>query len=254
MVDRVQLSDVASGRRLNAGQAPYADPLGYPGQAPPHSGVLLADRFVSAARPAMDEVLVGLRAAPLDCRMPVLAVGSNASVAQLRAKLAQGLFAVPMIQTHAYGITPGVSAHVSRPGYIPATPIPTPGETSTLFVVWLDPDQLARIDATEPSYDRVALGIDVHPVTDATDGTPISTCDVYVSKHGHLVDAEGVARRFVPQRELIGSLLAESATVREVAGENAETWVDRTRSPDVRDRVRRWIQEGRARRVSPWNG
>lgn len=236
-------------------RAPYTDPLSYPGQAPPHSGVLLADRFVSAARPAMDDVLAELRVSSLDRRAPVLAVGSNASFAQLRAKLAQGPFAVPMIKTNANGVAPGVSAHVSRPGYIPATPIPTPGETSTLFLLWLDADQLARIDATEPNYDRVALGTDLHPVMDAADGTPLPACEIYVSKHGHLIDADGVARRLVPQRELINSLLAESSAVRELAGDDAATWVERTRSRDVREQVRRtWIQEGRARRVSPWNG
>jgi hypothetical protein len=92
----------------------------------------------------------------------VIAVGSNGSPAQLHRKLAgrTGVL-VPMTYVAVGGLVPGVSAHVSRPGYVPATPVLLPGATGRLVLLWLDDAQLAAVDATEPNYHRTALPAEV---------------------------------------------------------------------------------------------
>jgi hypothetical protein len=115
---------------------------------------------------------------------------------------------------------------------VPATPIRTPGETSDLFAVWLDDDQLVRMDETEPNYDRVPI--------------PEHPAEIYTSKHGCLLDENGEHRRLRPQRELIAELVAESQALRAIAGATPEMWLERMRPPEIRDQARRiWIDEGR---------
>jgi hypothetical protein len=175
----------------------------------------------------------------LSQRTPVVAVGSNASPDQLRAKLAQvtdHTLAVPMSLTRVQGLAPGVAAYVSRSGYVPATPIRTPGEAHDLFAVWLDDDQLVRMDATEPNYHRRQI--------------PGQEGQIYTSKHGCLLDENGNQRRLRPQRELIKELVAESPALKSIAGHNPEEWLERMRPREIRERARRiWIDEGRAQHV-----
>ncbi|MGN9845302.1 hypothetical protein ACTMTI_44995 [Nonomuraea sp. H19] len=156
---------------------PISRPLTYPGRIPATSGVLLDDAYIPLrpirSRPpdewrTADQPLKALLArhglAPLKERHLVIAVGSNAAPSQLRRKFLDHSVrpAVPMTLADVPGIAPGVSAHVSRWGYVPAAPIEVPGETSRLFVLWLDERQLAALDLTEPNYRRRPLG---HPIT-----------------------------------------------------------------------------------------
>jgi hypothetical protein len=53
---------------------------------------------------------------------------------------------------------------VNRPGYLSATPVADPDAVSSLVVVWLDDDQLAAPDETEPDYHRVGLPPDSYVV------------------------------------------------------------------------------------------
>lgn len=235
--------------RASRDSSPFAQPLTYPGEPPSESGILLDNAYVPAERATMDELLGEFCVAPLTHRTSVLAVGSNASMAQLRRKLhatGRGRLVVPMTLSHVAGISPGVSAHVSRPGYVPATPILTPAHHSKLFLVWLDPDQLCVMDATEPNYVRIPLPTTRFPVTDASDGGRILTCDIYVSKHGCLLRPDGTERRLQPQPGLITSLLGESAALRALAGDSLESWLQTMRRPEARDQARKiWIREGR---------
>ncbi|MRT45033.1 hypothetical protein FGX00_04205, partial [Xylella fastidiosa subsp. multiplex] len=84
-------------------------------------------------------------------RVPVLAVGSNACPGQLRHKMRQSGIAspVPMVRARVTGLDVGVSAHVSRLGYVSASPVESPGAVRELFITWLDAEQLAVIDASE---------------------------------------------------------------------------------------------------------
>src|SRR5689334_11822688 len=97
---------------LGLAEAPRDHPLLYPGAWPPDSGLLDGDRLLPLDRLVHED------------RVPVLAVGSNASPAQLRHKMAEhGIVSpVPMVRTRVTGIDIGVSAHVSLLGYVSASP------------------------------------------------------------------------------------------------------------------------------------
>ncbi|MFE3461762.1 hypothetical protein ACFXKD_29830 [Nocardiopsis aegyptia] len=247
------------------GSDPMARPLTYPGTVPAASGLLLADAWLPL-RPVAGEpatggpvadwsvefagepttvagVLARLGRAPVADRYPVLAVGSNAAPAQLRRKLrARALEPVlPMTLATVDGIAPGVSAHVSRPGYLPAAPVALPGR-SRLFVLWPDRAELEALDATEPNYRRRRLPADRHPVTLAS-GARLTSCSVYVGGHGCLVDDEGRPRRLTDQATLIRALLTASPALRDLCGSTPEEFVERTGDPAVREAVRLLFRE-----------
>ena len=187
---------------------------------------------------SLDSFLVEGGGPPAAARTPVLAVGSNASPAQVRRKMANaGLpTQVPITAVAVRGLTVGVSAHVSRPGYLPATPVPDPAAESELWVLWLDKVALAAVDATEPNYHRVRLPARC-PVR-LTSGQVVAEGWVYVSRHGHLLNAAGQPRRLTDQATLITALLAELPELQALAGTDPEQWIERTRDPGVRDVIR----------------
>lgn len=118
--------------------------------------------------------LTRLGAEPIGRRHPVLAVGSNASPAQLRRKFAPMSQVVPITAARVKGLIVGVSAHVARAGYIPATPVAAEPLSSDLWVTWLGDDELTAMDATEPNYQRTQLD-DRYPVQ-LTGGRVLSGC------------------------------------------------------------------------------
>ena len=61
---------------------------------------------------------------------------------------------VPFVEVTLTGIAVGHSAHVSPPGYIPATPYGDETSTVALMATLLDDAQLERVDVTEPKYRR----------------------------------------------------------------------------------------------------
>jgi hypothetical protein len=192
--------------------------------------------------------LKALDAEPMDSRHPVVAVGSNASPAQLRRKFtARATRAlVPMALADVDGIFPGVSAHVNRAGYVPAAPVERPGAASRLFVLWLDDEQLAVLDETEPNYYRCSL--DDFPVS-LPSGEPISACQAYVSRHGCLLDSTGKARGLTDQRTLIRDLLGSSPALRRLCGRTPEEFVRAVTDDVIRESARRifraenWVVE-----------
>ncbi|SDM36841.1 hypothetical protein SAMN05421874_1627 [Nonomuraea maritima] len=230
---------------------PMAQPLTYPGRIPTTSGVLVDDAYLPLRlvedAPAEDwqlgdetlhKFLARLECSPMSERHPVVAVGSNASPSQMRRKYVSQGFSpiIPMTLADVYGIAPGVSAHVNRWGYVPAVPVEAPGETSRLFVVWLDERELAALDVTEPNYWRRRLPADRHPVT-LESGVRLPPCFVYVGKHGCLVDEGGAARRLTDQHTLIQVLLDESAELRRLCGSTAEEFISSVRDEALRDTI-----------------
>lgn len=139
---------------LGLAEAPRDHPLLYPGAWPADSGLLDGDRLLPLDRLRHED------------RVPVLAVGSNASPAQLRHKMAEyGITSpIPMVRTRVTGIDIGVSAHVSLLGYVSASPVDAPSAVRELFVTWLDAEQLAVIDASE--------GYPCRPATTGAPGCP----------------------------------------------------------------------------------
>ena len=235
---------------------PVTAPLTYPGTPPGQAAVLLAGADTFGLRPvpatqlghwrvchhgeekALDQILIEEAATPAAGRIPVLAVGSNASPAQLRRKLAAaGLRPVmPITAVQVRGLAVGVSAHVSRPGYLPATPIHDPTATSGLWVTWPDAATLAAIDQTEPNYHRVPLSSQ-YPV-ELESGQAVQDCWIYVSRHGYLTDHDGNPRRLTDQAALISGLLADIPALTGLAGNSPGEWISRTRDEQVRNAIR----------------
>lgn len=211
---------------LGLAEAPRDHPLLYPGAWPRESGLLDGDRLLPLDHLVHED------------RVPVLAVGSNACPAQLRDKMAEfGVTSpIPMVRARATGIDVGVSAHVSRMGYLSASPFEAPGRVRELFVIWLDAEQLAVVDASEgvplpngnygrawlPAYEvRVEVGA----------GVTLPGVHVYVNRHGVLHNGTPHAPRTHPgQRALLTELLVDSAPLRELFGVTPEEFCARARA------------------------
>ncbi|WLW58728.1 hypothetical protein [Streptomyces sp. YU58] len=214
---------------LGLAEAPRDHPLLYPGAWPQDSGLLDGDRLLPL------DVLVH------EDRVPVLAVGSNASPAQLRHKMAEfGIRSpIPMVRARVTGIDVGVSAHVSRLGYVSASPFDAPDTVRELFLTWLDAEQLAVIDASEGvplpngNYRRVWLPapevrIEVRAETGA--GMLLPGVFVYVNRHGVLHNGTEAPRTHPGQRALLTELLVGSARLRELFGVTPEEFCARARA------------------------
>ncbi|MCW2938479.1 MAG: hypothetical protein JWN00_1464 [Actinomycetia bacterium] len=234
---------------------PITAPLTYPGRALDGPAALLLDDSLFDLWPGatptgrwlvngdevatLDDMLADAGAAPMSERHPVLAVGSNAAPAQLARKFSRAGVrpAVPITAVRVHGIAAGVSAHISRPGYIPAAPITVDGETSDLFVTWLDDAEVQAMDETEPNYHRVRLPA-AYPVT-LPGEQAVPDCWVYVSKHGCLLDRSGEPRRLVAQRELISALLGDFPEM--VVDDPDMFTATMSGNPNLRERMRELI-------------
>ncbi|RKN76433.1 hypothetical protein D7231_05410 [Streptomyces klenkii] len=189
-----------------------------------------------AAGPALDAFLDRTHAARVRSRRPVLAVGSNASPAQLHHKLTVRAVAatVPMVPVDVRGIGIGCSAHIGLHGYVAAAPYADPAARHTLVAAWLDPAQLAAVDETEFNYRRVWLPGDAFPMV-LPSGEPLGGAHLYVSVHGVLADpATGRPRPGGgDQGALLTALLAASAELRALLGPGPERWVERARADEA---------------------
>ncbi|MFE6940687.1 hypothetical protein [Streptomyces chartreusis] len=219
------MDDDRSLRTLGLADAPRDHPLLYPGTWPSDSGLLDGDRLLPLDRLVYDD------------RVPVLAVGSNASPGQLRHKMDEfGIVSpLPMVKARVTGLDVGVSAHVSRMGYVSASPFQAPGHVRELFLTWLDEEQLAVIDASEgvPAvkghYGRAWLPVpDV--LVEVADGTVLPGAFAYVNRHGVLHDGNGAPRTHPGQRALLTELLVGSPRLRELFGVTPEEFCTRARA------------------------
>jgi hypothetical protein len=182
--------------------SPLDDPLSYPGAIPPHSFLLVGPGQLRKLR---------LLSAP-EGRRAVVAVGSNAAPAQLVRKFAPvGLSCVvPVIEARVTGLRILPSAHLNPAGYVPWTAAATNSsaeELVSVFVTFLDDAQLARLDETEPNYERVPLVPGRYPVRLAGSDEPLGECDIYLSKHGAIVDDRIVGGGLPSQPVLLQRLL-----------------------------------------------
>ncbi|HET6954131.1 MAG TPA: hypothetical protein VFI47_27445 [Acidimicrobiales bacterium] len=90
-------------------------------------------------------------------RTAVLAIGSNASPTQLDRKFAAAAFADPATPEGRIPVVPATvpdvdvvyAARVAHYGAVPATLAPSPGTVAQVFVTWLTPAQLDRMNETE---------------------------------------------------------------------------------------------------------
>ncbi|MFI8169686.1 hypothetical protein ACIGAN_25465 [Streptomyces sp. NPDC085931] len=212
-------------RALGLADAPREHPLLYPGAWPADSGILDGDRFLPPERLVYAD------------RTPVLAIGSNGSPGQLRHKMREfGISTpLPMVKARVTGVDAGVSAHVSRMGYVSASPVGAPDTVRALFVLWPDAEQLAVIDASEGvpvpggNFDRAWLPAPAVRV-DLADGTRLPGVYAYVNRHGVLHDGTGVPRTHPGQRELLTELLVALPRLRELFGVVPEEFCARARA------------------------
>ncbi|QQM45376.1 hypothetical protein [Streptomyces liliifuscus] len=209
---------------LGLAEAPRDHPLAYPGAWPEESGLLDGDRLLPLTRHTFPD------------RVPVLAVGSNACPAQLRHKMREYELSspLPLVKARVTGLEVGASAHVSAMGYVSASPFRAPGHTRELFVTWLDPAQLAAVDASEGvtapagAYDRVSLpAADVR--IELESGTALDGAHLYVNRRGVLHDGTGAPLRHPGERPLLTGLLARSARLRDLFGATPEEFCARAR-------------------------
>ncbi|MFG2503522.1 hypothetical protein ACGFSB_35585 [Streptomyces sp. NPDC048441] len=221
---------------------PALQPLAYPGRPVPGPSLLSGAELLPlgvrplplgqwpvAAGQSLDEVLSGLGLAAIGHRHPVIAVGSNASPAQVSYKLIRrGIPAVvPMVPVRVSGIAVGCSGHIGRAGYVAAAPCLDPAAETSLVVSWLDHDQFRAVDETEfPNYRRVLLpGGDFAMVVPG--GERLGGAQLYVSSYGVLADPDtGLPRPGDgDQAALLASLLGGSARLRGLLGPGPADWV-----------------------------
>ena len=251
--------------------APRVRPLSYPGRWPDESILLTRHRHytlhlqpgrrLGQARVALGDeadlgdgpsavsevslnyVLARFNAPRPANRAPVLAVGSNAAPSQMRHKFARpGVsLVIPMALARIEGLASGLAVEISSVGYIPATPIVGEGLRSNLFVQWLDANQLATLDATEPGYRRVLI-----PAGDPDEGgvrvtlpsgEVLGAVYAYMSTRGCLVGPDGTPLHLGDQRDLITRLLDASRRLRGEMGGSADSWVEQVKVPGKVERV-----------------
>lgn len=154
--------------------------LAYPFD-PPQTAFVFEDGTARAYDPTTDAPL-------LAGRLPILAVGSNASPQRLAEKFGPQA-CVPVTEAVVGDYVVAHSAKFAGYGAIPATLHPWPGARMRLHATWLTPDQRAIMDDTETlgvAYDRCAI----HPVTwrDAAAAAAASAgvveVETYISRAG----------------------------------------------------------------------
>ncbi|HEY9408358.1 MAG TPA: hypothetical protein VIP77_02145 [Jiangellaceae bacterium] len=227
-----------------ATDAPRRRPLTYPGAWPDRSVLVAGDHEWAVDLPpgssvgaalvddgpggrSLDDVLLGLGVAPIADREPVLAVGSNASTAQLRHKAESTDMSpvVPMLRAQVRGVMVGVAPKVFAPGYVPAAPVFDPAARAMMFVQWLDAAQLDALDRTERAYDRREL-IGRNVSVELPSGASLGRCFGYVATLGYLVDDADEPIALPPdQTALLTDLLSRSPRLRELMGPTPAAWI-----------------------------
>ncbi len=122
-------------------------------------------------------------------RTAVLALGSNASPAQLHRKFKGLTGHIPVSRAVLFDHVVVYSAHFTRYGALPATLHRHPGAVAFVAVTWLDPEQLVRMHQTETigvNYDYVEFE-DLRLEHDDDDVAAPTVVGAYVSRAGPLL-------------------------------------------------------------------
>jgi hypothetical protein len=161
------------------------EPWLYPG-APVRSGLLVDGELLgTSSLDHLDSALLRSNSAGVDDRALVVAVGSNASPAVMHRKfsLAQVSTVVPFVKATVAGIGVGHSAHVGKPGYVPAAPFLAPIATTSVVAALLDASQMKTLDDTELNYVRAGLSSGEFGLRFESGEVPESF-SIYVSRWG----------------------------------------------------------------------
>jgi hypothetical protein len=140
-----------------------------PGRPPAEAEVIRCDACAARhgrRRLPLNEELQTHELVPIEQRVPVVAVGANAGPQVLRVKMDRtgGDPVIPLFPASVRNLRIGVSAHVSRPGFVPAAPARVDGALARVVIGWPDRDQLPRLDSTEPNYSRIELSSNDFPI------------------------------------------------------------------------------------------
>ena len=189
---------------------------------------------------SLDQALAAAGAVLTADRIASVAVGSNASPAQMARKFAaQGVSGlVPMVVAQVTGVGVGFAAHVAAAGYVPTAPLPSDA-TQDLAVLLLDPSQVVALDATEPNYRRAVLDAARTEVV-LPSGEVLTSVAVYAGERGML----GVGGDPLPyprtQDQLLDELFAAVPALADtVGGHDASAFTAACRAdPRTRERVR----------------
>ncbi len=192
--------------------------------------------------------------APHDGRVPVLAAGSNQSHRQIARKFDDHPSGdvIPSQRGRLHDFDVVYAAHLASYGSVPATFQHSPGTVVSVFVLWLDEPQLARMHGTEGNYtfdhlDRVRIELD-------EGGEVLNEAYSYSSKIGcfnhdeqcvSLSEIAAIGRRFAQatQPEILGMVrdrLAPGRALDDFVGEQVGD-----------DRVRRERSEAIGRDALP---
>jgi hypothetical protein len=145
-----EVDEVTPRRSDTLGQTFPWDPLRYPFDVPSHSFTWSAgqvDHIPSFRR--LEKLSAG--------RHPILAIGSNASPAQLTRKFADARFtdslspegSIPVLTAEVDDVDVVYGAHLAWYGSLPATLLDTAGARAQVFITWLTDLQLERMNETE---------------------------------------------------------------------------------------------------------
>lgn len=258
-------------KQFRESAAPRLNPMSYPGAWVPHSVVITHDHLwrildrneeplayeltrpvrlglsrvavdhATAERtggslgiaPQLGRLLEAFYAAPMDARVPVIAIGSNASPAQLRHKFRDrpDSLLIPSVHAKVTGLRVGYAPFVAGYGSVPATVMRAPGSEVTLAVQFLDATQLANLDRSEsPSYQRVWLSGDDGVQVQLETGEFLDGAYAYVAKDGYIVDQDhkplvlrtpGAQLQGLTQPQVVADLLSDPV-IAAVWGESAE--------------------------------
>jgi hypothetical protein len=213
--------------------SPITDPATYPGEPVSGSCVVTHEAVysmtvtvdawtvdVDGENLEVDAALARIAdAAPLSHRRPVLAIGSNASAAQLRRKWRDDPhLAVPVTAVQVTGIGIGHSPHVSRAGYVPYVPRRVPGMQARYYALWLTASEIRDLDATEPNYEPTVLDGEQHPAVLESEQR-LDECVVYRGRWGVLGDETGAPVPAGPQVVVMRFLRGIAASNDELAAD-----------------------------------
>lgn len=252
---------------LHLPPSPIVDPMSYPGVALRHSFMWL-DSWVYRVQPeagvhrsgwgvdvdggplagkgaaVLGDALRWAGAPPMPERFPVLAFGSNASPAQLLTKFAAvspACRAIPVLRGTVAGLALSHSPHISIPGYLPYVIVDGgPDAVLDAFVLWLDPDQRAALDRTEPNYRLVRMPAPRYSLRlDAMDA--IAEYSAYQGRWGALRwPGEAVPAPAGSQVEMFGRLGRQPWFAGLLGPGDAPSWMARLAADAVlRDDVRK---------------
>jgi hypothetical protein len=252
--------------------SPLVDPLSYPGATLRH-GFLWLDTWVYRVEPVLgvgrpelrveidggplaargaagpldeallDEALQAAGATAMAGRRPVLAFGSNASPAQLSTKFAaldRERRVLPVLRGSVAGFALAHSAHISSPGYVPYVIVDAgTGAALDAFVLWLDPDQRAALDRTEPNYRLVRVPAERYPLT-VESMPPIEEYSAYRGRWGALRwPGERLPAPAGTQRQVFDGLGRQPWFQAAVGPGDARSWITGlAANAALRDRIR----------------